>query len=345
MDNIKFDFDDILIEPEIVTTINSRYEDIKLEYNPLLTAAMDTVVSKENYQLFLNLGINVCLPRGEFINKIVNDKIFHSYSLEDFRVYILGLTTEKKKINIDMANGHLSKLHDIIGKFRGKYGDSVEIMAGNIGNPGTIKILDNIGVQYVRISIGSGSGCISSQQSGIGYPMGSLIHECYQIKKENDLKIKIVADGGMKKYSDIIKSLALGSDFVMLGGIFNKCLESCAPTYIQNIKHENWVEPGELINQYDPIYKEMLKSGTKFYKKFRGMSTKEVQIEQGNKNIKTSEGITKLNQVEYTLEGWLENFNHYLRSAMSYTNSHNLEEFKGSKFNLITQNSLKRFKK
>ncbi|MEK6883370.1 MAG: hypothetical protein AABY22_27325, partial [Nanoarchaeota archaeon] len=61
---LKFDFDDILIEPEIVTTINSRYNDIKLEYNPLFTAAMDTVVSKDNYKLFLNEGINVCLPRG-----------------------------------------------------------------------------------------------------------------------------------------------------------------------------------------------------------------------------------------------------------------------------------------
>ncbi len=349
MNNIKFDFDDILIEPEIVTTVNSRYNDIKLEHNPLFTSAMDTVVDETNYELFLEQNINVCLPREikECVHKNDISKVFHSYSLEDFKEYFIDNKPDKdfKKINIDMANGHISKLHDIIKEFRKKHGNEFEIMAGNIGNPKSIKILDDIGVNYARVSIGSGSACISSQQIGVGYGLGSLIHECYQIKKENNLKIKIVADGGMKKYSDIIKALALGSDYVMIGGLFNQCLESCAPTYIQNIKHDNWTEPGEKIDQYDPIYKQMLKSGTKFYKKFRGMSTKEVQIQQGKKNIRTSEGITKLNQVEYTLEGWMENFNHYLRSAMSYTNSHNLEEFKGSKFNLITQNSLERFRK
>lgn len=349
MKNIKFDFDDILIEPEIVTTINSRYDDINLEYNPLFTAPMDTVCDETNYELFLKQGINVCLSRviKECINKNDINKVFHSYSLEDFKEYFIDNKPDNLfiKINIDLANGHISKLHETIKESRKKYGNKIEIMTGNIGNPKTLKVLDEIGVNYARVSIGSGSGCISSQQTGIGYPIGSLIHECYQIKKENDLKIKIIADGGMKKYSDIIKSIALGSDFVMIGGLFNKCLESCAPTYIQNIKHENWTEPGDKIDQYDPIYKQMLKSGTKFYKKFRGMSTKEVQIQQGKENIRTSEGITKLNQVEYTLESWMENFNHYLRSAMSYTNSRNLEEFKGSRFNFITSNALKRFEK
>jgi len=349
MKNIKFDFDDILIEPEIVTTINSRYDDIEFEYSPLITAAMDTVCDETNYELFLDQGINVCLPRviKGCINKNDISKVFHSYSLEDFKEYFIDNKPDElfNKINIDMANGHMSKLHDIIKEFRNKRGNQIEIMAGNIGNPKTLKILDEVGVNYCRIVIGSGSGCISSQQTGIGYSMASLIHECYQIKKENDLKIKIVTDGGMKKYSDIIKAICLGSDYVMIGGLFNQSLESCAPTYIQNIKHQWGIEPGEQINQYDPIYKQMLKSGTKFYKKFRGMSTKEVQKKEGKTNIKTSEGIVKLNQVEYTLSGWMENFNHYLRSAMSYTNSKNLEEFKGSNFNLITQNSLKRFEK
>jgi hypothetical protein len=131
----------------------------------------------------------------------------------------------------------------------------------------------------------------------------------------------------------------------MLGGILNKCMESCAPTYIGNTKHNGWTEPGEKIDQYDEKYKDMLKSGTKFYKKFRGMSTKEVQKEQGKSDIRTSEGIVKLNEVEYTLESWMENFNHYLRSAMSYTNSKNLEEFKGSNFNIISTSSIERFKK
>ena len=50
--------------------------------------------------------------------------------------------------------------------------------------------------------------------------------------------------------------------------------------------------------------------------------------------------------VEYTLEGWTKNFKDYLRSAMSYTGTQNLEEFRRyRKFNLISMNSFKRFDK
>jgi GMP reductase len=47
---------------------------------------------------------------------------------------------------------------------------------------------------------------------------------------------KIVADGGFREYSDIIKALALGADYVMLGSILNKCLESSGDTYWKGIK-------------------------------------------------------------------------------------------------------------
>ncbi len=75
------------------------------------------------------------------------------------------------------------------------------------------------------------------------------------------------------------------------------------------------------------------------------MSTKEVQRKWKKTKITTSEGISKYNKVEYTLEGWVKNFEDYLKSAMSYTNSKNLEEFKGSEFVFITENALKRFYK
>jgi hypothetical protein len=40
--------------------------------------------------------------------------------------------------------------------------------------------------------------------------MASLIYECYQLKTANRYDCKIVADGGFKNFSDIIKALALG---------------------------------------------------------------------------------------------------------------------------------------
>ena len=76
------------------------------------------------------------------------------------------------------------------------------------------------------------------------------------------------------------------------------------------------------------------------------MSTKEVQKSLGKENLKTSEGVVRRNKVEYTLEGWVDNFTSYLRSAMSYTDKKILPRFIGGVVtNVISQNSFKRFDK
>jgi IMP dehydrogenase/GMP reductase len=76
------------------------------------------------------------------------------------------------------------------------------------------------------------------------------------------------------------------------------------------------------------------------------MATKEVQKDWGSDNIKTSEGVVRIRPVEYTLSQWSENFEAYLRSAMSYTNCKTLEEFKNNvTINQISEESYKRFNK
>lgn len=182
------------------------------------------------------------------------------------------------------------------------------------------------------------SGCLTTQQTGVGYPMASLVHECYQVSCGLASPAKIVADGGFKSYADIIKALALGADYVMLGSILNKTLESAGDTYLANSE--------ETINQYSSETANLFNYGTKMFKKFRGMSTKEAQKAMGKTDLKTSEGVTRIQPVEYTLSGWVENFKSYLSSAMSYSNAVTLQEFIGNaKWNMITTNSLNRFKK
>jgi len=76
------------------------------------------------------------------------------------------------------------------------------------------------------------------------------------------------------------------------------------------------------------------------------MSTKEVQKNWGNETIKTSEGVVRIREVEYTISQWTQNFEDYLRSAMSYTNCKTLEEFRGNvNINLISEQSYQRFNK
>ena len=177
--------------------------------------------------------------------------------------------------------------------------------------------------------------CSTTVHTGIGYPMGSLISECYFEACKLDNPAKIVADGGMQNYSDIVKALALGADFVMLGNIFNKAIESSGDNYL-------WkrIKVSQKIAEWAYSYKIPV------YKKFRGMSTKEVQRKWGKQHLTTSEGVVRYRRVEYTLSQWLENFEAYLRSAMSYTNSKNLSEFIGrTDIIKISNNSYNRFKK
>ena len=82
-----------------------------------------------------------------------------------------------------------------------------------------------------------------------------------------------------------------------------------------------------------------------FYKEFRGMSTKAVQRKWGKGVLKTSEGVHRTNKVEYRLSQWVTNFKDYLKSAMSYTNSRYLDDFRESEYVFITENALRRFDK
>lgn len=340
----KFDFKDITLVPETLSTISSRSEinifneDGKL---PLFVSPMDTVVDLTNYHKFVNEGFEVCLPRG--INSY-DDDIFVSVSLDDFEKMVNWsdwpvFKNEKIRLLVDIANGHMEKLYNLCKKFiKNRKSDNHKIMVGNIANPSTYDKFAELGVDYIRVGIGGGSGCLTSANTGVHYPMASLINECYRIKFSNDYTTKIVADGGFRNYDDIIKALSLGADYVMLGGVLNKTLESCSQNLLFKLIPLDEVKSKYVWDNYPKLRKY-------FYKQFRGMSTKEVQKKWGKEKLITSEGIVKLNKVESTLPSWTENFKDYLKSAMSYTNSKNLEEFKESEFIFITQNALDRYHK
>ena len=365
---IKFDFDDILVVPKVNTHITSRYKDIKLPKElPLFAAPMDTVVNLNNMDVFLDNRINVTLPRtvgnDEFLYKIRGKnfaeyaKVFISLGFGDiekhfknnFKEFIEG-----QHILIDVANGHMYKVVDYAKEIK-KLRPDLVIMVGNIGNPETYWwYAENNCVDYIRVGIGNGGGCLTTKQSGIGHPMASLIHETYLVKQRfiesNNVDIKhqntllrtkpvdgipaIVADGGMKDFSDIIKAIALGADYVMVGSIFNKALESCAPNYLYGVK----------VNQR--IANHFFNKGYTVKKYFRGMSTKAAQKAMGKTDFKTSEGVVRYREVEYHLSGWVENFEHYLRNAMSYNNAKTLEEFVGKvEICQITTRAYDRFNK
>jgi GMP reductase len=338
---MKFDWNDISIVPAVLSSISSRRE-IDPTYDgklPIFTAPMDKVIDETNVNIFEENNINICLPRNVKWETIKNDNYFYSYGLDE----IINLTNTKsvlpKKVLIDVANGHMKKLYDTAKLIKQTYGDKIELMVGNIANPETYREYCEIGVDYIRVGIGGGSACTTSANVSIHYPMASLVEDCAFFKETYDKPTKIIADGGFRNFSDIIKALALGADYVMIGGIFNKTLESCGETFMKDTMGQFYpVDPIKALNSFDV--------GMNVYKYYRGMSTKEVQRTWNRSELKTGEGITKYNLVEYKLSGWVENFTDYLRSAMSYTDSVNLEEYIGRvQREIISQNSFMRFNK
>lgn len=345
--NPKLDFNDILIQPAIITDIESRSEVNPFDENqmlPIITAPMDTVVNIDNIEDFYwHNKINICLPRGHDSEVCRSHrKILISLSLDEFIKKYNSSDSPNKLIQeefvlIDIANGHMLKMVSAVKTAKEKYGNKLFIMAGNIAHPDTYMALSNAGADAIRVGIGNGNGCLTTQQTGVGYPMASLIRDCYNMSLVIDKPSLIVADGGMKNYSDIIKALALGANYVMIGSLLNKALESCGETRI--FKYFK-------INPKSPIARWTLNFGFKLTKRFRGMSTKEVQKNWGKGQLKTSEGIVRIRPVEYTLSQWTTNFEDYLRSAMSYSNCRTLEEFRtNASINIISEQSYKRFNK
>lgn len=313
-------FNDICIVPSIISNIESRSECCPYRNSmlPLITAPMSSVIDENNWKMFQDNKINTIIPRTvdwEIRMKLASET-FIAVSLVEFeRIINYWHISESEFVHIcvDIANGHMKKLLDLCKQAKEKFGNSIQIMTGNIANPDTYLEYAKVGIDYVRCSIGNSPVCLTAANTGIFYPIVSLLDEIVKRKSAVDAWInygdstyitvpKIIADGGFSNFDQIIKALALGADYVMLGKIFAMSEEAC----------------GEVVHICPD--KQM--------RKYYGMSTKKAQSEFGNTELKTAEGIETLVPIKYTLAGWCDNFISYLRSAMSYCNSKNLDEFK-----------------
>ena len=340
---VKYGLKDIAIVPAAISNINSRSKCNPYDssgFLPLFTAPMSSVVDLNNYKLFIENKIAPIIPRNIDLEtrKEMCSETWCAFSMKEFYDEFEN-TLEPILINkyvlIDIANGGMKILHDSIRFAKEIHGDKLIIMAGNVANPETYIVLCEAGVNYCRIGVGNGGGCLTSSNLGVNFPSASLISECYEASLQLKNPAYIVADGGIKGYSDIIKCLALGADFVQVGSVFNKMLESSGETKVSNsilnlYGQLSKISCGNIIvDQYSNDILKCFKDGIGYTKAFYGMSTKKAQKELGNAKLKTSEGIELCNEVEYTMSQWTENFTDYLKSAMSYTNSKTLDDFIG----------------
>lgn len=375
MQDLKLNYDDITIVPEAVTDICSRSQCIPYDedgYLPIFASCMSSVVSIENTGDFNAAKIRTVIPRSyplyvrtEFLEK--NEDNFVAFSLNEAKevfidksIQIMSMlsvrsTDEPLRICIDLANGHMKCLLDLVKEIKEKYGKSIVIMTGNIANPETYKYYEEAGVDYCRCTVGSGNVCSTASNTGIFYSVFSLLKEIYEIKKSINGKCKIIADGGIHGFRDVQKAL-IYADYVMIGSLFNKAIESAGKTtygtFYWNIRGKKIARPLKTLfyfgrevpkKKYGEVMSLIKQGKLTVWKELFGQSTKIAQALINNANgnevkkLKTSEGLFKYQKVEYSLAGWAENETDYLKSSMSYTNSHNLDEYKDSQWVQISK--------
>ncbi len=293
-----------LLPSESPVNINSRSEvnpfteDNKL---PIFVSPMTCIINQDNFKTFKDSRVIPILPRS--IGGYVSENDWIAYSIDNFKKH-LDTQFLSNYVLIDVANGHMQQLYDLVKEAKAKYPD-LKIMIGNIANPKMYYHCCKAGVDFVRLSVGSGSGCSTSVLTGIHASLPWLLEE---IRKEReyiltftDLPLtKIVADGGINTIDKAIKCLALGADYVMMGKTFAQCEEACGKEIIENNIR---------------------------YREYYGMASEKGQLDLSGKVVKQPEGIITKVPITTNLTSYCNTFEAALRSAMSYTGAKTLSEF------------------
>ena len=211
---------------------------------------------------------------------------------------------------LDVAHGHHILMKEALMKMKLLYGDDVHLMAGNVATRQGFEDLARWGADSVRCNIGGGSICSTRVQTGHGIPGLHTILDCIQADVNRD--VKIIADGGLRNSGDIVKALAAGADFVMVGSLLAGTDET----------------PGEVIYQ-GPHNADKRKV-------YRGMASKEAQHDWRGKHS-SDEGITTFVPYRGKVGDILDELSNGIRSGFSYSGARNLIEFQmKSKFVIQT---------
>ena len=139
-------------------------------------------------------------------------------------------------IVVDVAHGHSDLAMDQVRLLRKTIPNEVDIIAGNVATGDGAMDLVTCGADAVKVGVGPGSICTTRIVTGCGVPQLSAILDVANTFKRENVKIPIIADGGIKTSGDITKALAAGANTVMLGNLLAGTEESPGQTLVKNGK-------------------------------------------------------------------------------------------------------------
>ena len=216
---------------------------------------------------------------------------------------------------IDIAHGHCTQMKDMVGWISNKAKDVI-IIAGNIATARAALDFAEWGVNVAKVGIGPGSVCKTRSNAGVGTAQFTAIKNVYDAL-HGISSMGILADGGIRSGGDFAKAM-IYSDAVMVGAVLAGTSETPGRAF---------AEPGtDLTNRT-------------WYKMYGGNASGENKDASG-KSVKFVEGemlkIPFKGHAKYMLREMKEG----LQSAMSYSGSRTLSEYKKKvKWRLISGSS------
>lgn len=318
-------YDDVLLVPKY-SEIESRSQidigsdlDNNLRFDlPVISSPMDTVTEDKMALAMDKYGGLGLIHRYNSIEDQVAIAALACFKDDNARVgAAIGMTGDfeeralalrsvgVKVLCVDVAHGHHIMMERCLKTLKDRFGDEIHIMAGNVATLEGFDALASWGADSIRVGIGGGSICSTRLISGHGVPTLASVIEC----AKSSYDVKIIADGGVKTSGDIIKSLAAGADFVMIGSLLAGTEETPGETYQNN-------------------------TGKK-YKVYRGMASADAQNSWRGKTS-TPEGISTTVPYKGSVDDVLKNLAGGIRSGFSYTGVRSLRELQ-SKATFIRQ--------
>lgn len=298
-------FDDVLLVPRY-SAIESRSDvDLSILLNhiseritvPIISSPMDTVTESEMALKMLRLGglgiihrYNSVAAQAQMVSTVVESLLQENNSAIAKVSAAVGVSGDYMQranelynagariLCVDIAHGHHILMKRALTQLRDRFGNKVHLMAGNVATLEAFNDLADWGADSIRVGVGGGSICSTRIQTGHGVPTLQTILDC----AASDRDALLIADGGIRTSGDIVKALAAGADMVMLGSLLSGTQETPGDVFYHDDGKHTYSVPTspEVIQWGDASYSINVESpGRKAYKRYRGMASKEAQVE------------------------------------------------------------------